>query len=73
MPPDLVVSGGFCLTDTSADQPGCTSDCGGGGTATCDLAPLPDGGYTVKHDTLTVPFTVPSTLPAGGACTGSPF
>jgi curved DNA-binding protein CbpA len=52
---------------------GCTADCSGGGRPVCVTPPLPSGTYTVSRGALFVSFTVPSTLPFGGACEGDPF
>jgi hypothetical protein len=72
-PPALELHAAFCLEDTSAQQGGCTDDCGGGGIASCDGIFLPEGGYSVNVANLTVLFTVPMTIPPGGACAGDPF
>lgn len=36
----------------------------------CDSPPLAAGDYTLRHGGLELSFTVPSTVPAGGLCTG---
>jgi hypothetical protein len=60
----------FCLADTGG--PVCTDDCGGGGSATCDID-LEAGNYTATLGGLSVTFDAPSTIPLGGICDGSPF
>ena len=70
-PMSLAATGTFCLAPTSDDV--CTPDCSGGGFAKCDSPALAAGDYTVSLEGLTVAFTVPSTLPLGGECVGSPF
>ena len=68
----IVVTARVCVGfDGSAG--GCTPDCSGGGTPVCDSAPLAAGDYTATLGGLSVAFTVPSTLPFGGACDGDPF
>lgn len=66
----ITLTGKFCLAPTGA--PGCTPDCSGGGFARCEQAGVAAGQYTARLDALEVTFQVPSTLPAGGACVGSP-
>ncbi|MBZ0121321.1 MAG: hypothetical protein K8H88_30270 [Sandaracinaceae bacterium] len=63
---DLTVTGDFCLhTEGECTLP----DCSGAGTAECDSsASLPAGDYTARLGGASVQFTVPSTLPFGGAC-----
>lgn len=52
----------------------CTPDCNGGGRWNCALDPgLPVGNYTARAGGLVLPFRIPSTIPPGGLCTGSPF
>jgi hypothetical protein len=69
--PSLTVEGSFCLrSDGMCSLP----DCGGGGTVSCDSGVnLAAGSYTAKLGTLSVPFTIPSTVPFGGKCDGDPF
>jgi hypothetical protein len=52
--PQLFLDGAFCLEDISAQQGACDPDCGGGGTASCDVGVLPDGGYSASLGALTV-------------------
>ncbi len=68
------VDASFCLANTGGAMTACTADCGGGGFATCEsLSSLSAGNKTITLGGLSVSFTVPSTLPLGGACNGSPF
>lgn len=70
----FVADGRFCLADDSSPGVGCTADCNGGGFANCESpTTLTAGQRTVSLGTLSVTFTVPSTLPFGGRCDGSQF
>jgi len=71
-PGDLSVAADFCLADTS-NGGACTADCGGGGFASCGLGPWTAGTAVVHLGALKVTVQVPSVLPFGGACAGSPF
>ena len=68
----LTVDATFCLAPTS--DTACTPDCSGGGFANCaSEQPVPSGAYTVTAGALSVSVTVPSKLPFGGVCAGTPF
>ena len=67
----LTAEGLFCLAPTGDDV--CTPDCSGGGFASCGTPSLDAGSWTVSHGGLSVTFEVPSVIPYGGACAGSPF
>ncbi len=67
--PDVPLTGAFCIG--SVEGP-CTPDCSGGGFASCERS-LDAGAYTATLGGLTLAFTVPSSLPPGGRCVGSPF
>lgn len=67
---EITLGGKFCLAPVPA--PACTPDCSGGGFGSCDVASAAAGTYKAKLGTLEVTFTVPSTIPAGGNCVGSP-
>ena len=67
--PALTLNALFCLGATGDET--CTADCSGGGFATCNAGTLADGEYTVTMGTESITFTVPSSLPHGGVCTGS--
>ena len=63
---NLALDGDFCL---GFEGPCTLPDCSGGGFTTCDSGQiLSAGAYTVSHGTLSVSFTVPSTVPFGGEC-----
>ena len=67
------VKANFCIADTSASGGGCTADCGSA-HADCSFGqPLAAGEHQVKLGTLAVGFQVPSKLPLGGLCAGSPW
>jgi hypothetical protein len=68
----LSVDATYCLS-IDPDQDCTLPDCNGGGDATCGYSSLNEGTYTATLGDLTVEFDVPSTLPAGGSCVGSPF
>jgi len=71
---DFTSDGRFCLASTAVPGGGCTADCNGGGFADCEsTATLTAGQHTVTLGTLSVTFTVPSTLQFGGECDGQPF
>jgi hypothetical protein len=71
---DFTAEGTFCLTSTARPGVGCTGDCSGGGFADCEsTTTLTAGQHTVTLGTMSVTFTVPSTLPFGGECDGNPF
>ena len=61
----------FCLEPTGGVI--CTADCNGGGFANCSWGGVEAGSYTATLGGLSVSFTVPSTVPPGGICDGSPF
>lgn len=63
----------FCLSEDTSGAVGCTADCGGGGTADCRLSGLGAGDHTIQVDDLTLEFSIPTTVPPLGICTGSPF
>jgi hypothetical protein len=64
----------FCIGSTASAGVGCTTDCSGGGFATCDASgALTAGQHTVQLGGLSVTFTVPGLFPFGGECIGSPF
>lgn len=68
------VDAAFCLAGASSDGRDCTADCGGGGSATCETDALrTEGEHTIALGDLSVTVTVPSVLPFGGECDGSPF
>ena len=68
----FTVSGGFCLEPTG--EGACTPDCSGGGFTTCESEEgLVAGDHAVSLGDLSVTFTVPSVVPFGGICAGSPF
>lgn len=67
------VAASFCLKDTSAQGGGCTADCGGGGFATCEAGQWWSGTWPVAMNGLVLDVTVPSTVPFGGKCVGSPW
>jgi hypothetical protein len=70
----LAVDAHFCLASSAAPGVGCTADCAGGGFAVCaPAAALTAGQHTVKLGGLSVTFSVPGNLPAGGECIGAPF
>jgi hypothetical protein len=70
----FAVEGHFCLAGVSGPGGGCTPDCSGGGHADCESATtLTAGQHTVTLGNLSVTVTVPSMLPFGGSCDGSPF
>ena len=73
MPGNLTtfVTAEFCFAPTGG--PGCTADCSGGGFASCDGGLWGIGEWPFKLDGLAVTVTVPSKLPFGGVCVGSPF
>ena len=58
----------FCLAEDREPGVACTADCSGGGWATCSATNLEAGTYTIVAGELSVTFTVPSTIPAGGLC-----
>jgi hypothetical protein len=63
----------ICLEPPNTETP-CTPDCNGGGQASCRVGTgLPVGNYTARAGGLVLPFRIPSTIPPGGLCTGSPF
>ena len=67
------VKANFCIADTSVPGGGCTADCGNV-HADCSFGqPLSAGEHQVKLGTLAVGFQVPSKLPLGGLCAGSPL
>lgn len=63
----------FCLSEDTSGAVGCTADCSGGGTAGCSFSGLGSGEHTVQVDDLTLEFSIPTTVPPGGICTGSQF
>lgn len=65
----FTAQGEFCIGGGGS----CTlPDCSGGGFASCESATqLTQGRHTVVLGSLSVAFTVPSTLPLGGLCDGS--
>jgi hypothetical protein len=63
----------FCLSEDTSGAVGCTADCSGGGDATCTVSGLGSGEHTVQVDGLTLEFSIPTTVPPEGICTGSPF
>ena len=66
------VSGLFCLEPTGDLM--CTPDCSGGGVAGCETeTAVGEGSYTVAAGDLHVEVAVPSSVPFGGVCAGSPF
>lgn len=62
------VESSFCLAEDHAPGAVCTADCGGGGWAQCVATGLEAGSFSVVAGELSVTFTVPSTIPAGGLC-----
>ncbi|HEX2644729.1 MAG TPA: hypothetical protein VHU81_17155 [Thermoanaerobaculia bacterium] len=71
---EIVLDPLICQQSTAAPGTPCTPDCSGGGQASCTLAAgVPAGNYTVRAGGLTLPVRIPTTVPAGGLCTGSPF
>ncbi len=65
---DLQLDALVCLGASPTTGP-CTSDCNGGGSASCDSGPLAAGNYTAHLGGLNLNVTVPS---ATGACVSSP-
>jgi hypothetical protein len=71
---EIILDPLICRESTAAPGIPCTPDCNGGGQASCALASgLPVGSYTVRAGGLTLPLRIPTTVPAGGLCVGSPF
>jgi len=66
-----VVTANFCIGPNGGMN--CLPDCGGGGFVACPDSIAMTGDYMVESGGLSLPFTVPSQLPAGGTCTGTPF
>jgi hypothetical protein len=71
-PGGFELTGTFCLENLEGQQ-GCTPDCSGGGFATCEVSGVAAGTYTASINGLMLSFEVPSSLPLGGMCAGSPF
>ena len=67
----LTVNGVFRLRSTGDSA--CTPDCSGGGSTACESQNLSPGAHTATAGDLKVSFTVPSIIPGGGICAGSPF
>lgn len=67
------VAASFCLKDTSTQGGGCTADCNGGSFASCEAGQWWNGTWPVAMNGLQLEVTVPSTLPPGGKCAGSPW
>jgi hypothetical protein len=64
----------FCLADVKPQNGGCTPDCSGGRFADCQSSTgLTAGTHTVELGSLRVEFNVPSSLAAGGQCSGMVF
>ncbi|MBK9261199.1 MAG: hypothetical protein IPM54_15515 [Polyangiaceae bacterium] len=68
----FALTGTFCLGSAGGGQ-GCTPDCSGGGFANCEASGVAAGMYTASVNGVMVSFEVPSSLPLGGVCAGSPF
>lgn len=70
---NFAVDSNFCLENIMA--PACTDDCNGGGFGNCTSGNtgVGPGNYTAVLGNLQLTFTVPSVVPAGGSCVGSPF
>ncbi len=66
------VGASFCLADTS-NGGACTADCSGGLFATCSAGTWAAGSHTVNMGSLKLQVDVPSVVPFGGACVGTPF
>jgi hypothetical protein len=66
----LTLQGQFCI---ELSGPCTLPDCSGAGQATCTSGALPAGDYTATLGTLSVSFTVPSTISYGGVCDGDQF
>ena len=70
---EIVLDPLICIGHRSSDLP-CTPDCNGGGRWNCGLdSGLQVGNYTARAGGLSLPFRIPSTIPPGGLCVGSPF
>lgn len=67
------VSASFCVANTAKPNQGCTADCGNV-HADCSFGQgLEAGEHEVRLGSLVVGFQVPTKLPLGGLCAGSPY
>lgn len=67
------VDASFCVAETAEPGQGCTADCGNV-HADCSFGQgLSAGEHQVRLGSVVVGFQVPTKLPHGGLCAGSPF